>query len=214
VRLSFAAFDLVKHLVSFYSYLPLVAPAWQQALAQPWHGTDSYVLDDGKGWPQGMTRLNRLVVTDRDSESSCPSPMSSFPTSARTSCSLGRNFTRAPAEIQSEIRGRSPLDLGRSGSVHSSTKSSSGPRSNAHSSARSSLEPGPGPSLGFQATVVQLADKVRALRMEMSAQAFLEPLETFGRFVEAEPTPPPQPSEHGRSAELRKRPLCRRRGGS
>jgi hypothetical protein len=39
--------------------------------------------------------------------------------------------------------------------------------------------------------VVELADKVRALRMEMSAQAFLEPLETFGRFVEAEPTPPP-----------------------
>jgi len=184
VRLSFAAFDLVKHLVSFYSYLPLVAPAWQQALAQPWHGSDSYVLDDGKGWPQGMAHLNRLVLMTKDSDSSVPSPESSFPTSAMTSCSLGRNFTRTPAEIQLEIRGRS-------NSVHSNKSSSGGPGSNAHSSARSSLVPGPGPSLGFQARVVELADKVRALRMEMSAQAFLEPLETFGRFVEAEPTPPP-----------------------
>jgi len=48
VRLSFAAFDLVKHLVSFYSYLPLVVPAWQQALAQPWHGTDSMCSTMGK----------------------------------------------------------------------------------------------------------------------------------------------------------------------
>jgi acyl-CoA dehydrogenase len=71
VRLSFAAFELVKHLVSFYSYLPLVAPAWQQALAQPWHGSDSYVLDDGKGWPQGMARATVLNMLKHDVSTQC-----------------------------------------------------------------------------------------------------------------------------------------------
>jgi hypothetical protein len=63
VRLSHAAFDLVKHLVSFYTYVPLVASSCTGHMAQPWHGSDTYVLDDGKGLPHTIMASSRQSHT-------------------------------------------------------------------------------------------------------------------------------------------------------
>jgi hypothetical protein len=86
VRLSHAAFDLVKHLVSFYAYVPLVASICAGHMAQPWEGSDTYVLDDGKGLPHTIMTLS--LRNQSTSGSRCASEYSSG--EPPTSSAIGR----------------------------------------------------------------------------------------------------------------------------